>query len=226
MRPSSILKRLKACDAHHRLLIALAFALVIGLALAGHVSLIAQVFLTWDAFSLSILALAWFRMLTATPQTVRRSAKLQDSSRTVVFAVVVCSAFASLLALGFVLGTSKDLPKVKLAEHVIVSLFTVICSWVLVHTMFTLRYANAFYKRNTSKPDVYNEGLQFPDEKTPDYLDFAYFSFVIGMTCQVSDVQVSSRPMRRLALLHGLLAFVFNTAILALSVNIISGLLQ
>jgi uncharacterized membrane protein len=226
MRASSIPKRLKACDSHHRLLIALALALVIGVALAGHVSLIAHVFLTWDAFSLSILALAWFRILTANPQTARRSAKLQDSSRTVVFSVVVCSAFASLLALAFVLGTAKDLPKVKLAEHVIVSLCTVICSWLLMHTMFALRYANAFYRHVAANTGSIAEGLQFPEEKTPDYLDFAYFSFVIGMTCQVSDVQVASRSMRRLVLIHGLLAFVFNTAILALSVNIISGLLQ
>ena len=165
-------------------------------------------------------------MFTANPQNVRRSAKLQDSSRTVIFALVVGSACASLLALGFVLGTSKDLPKVKLAEHVIVALFTVICSWLLVHTMFALRYANTFYKCDASKPGGNIGGMQFPDEETPDYLDFAYFAFVIGMTCQVSDVQISSRSIRRLALVHGFLSFVFNTAILALSVNIISGLLQ
>lgn len=225
MPASSLVKRLKHCDAHHRFLIALALSAVLGLALTGHVSLMAHIFLTWDVFTVSILALAWLRMASATPQSVRRSAKLQDSSRTAIFILVIGSACASLLALGFVLGMAKSLPKIKLAEHVVLSLGTVICSWLLVHAMFALRYAHLFYAREADKTN-YAEGLQFPSETTPDYLDFAYFSFVIGMTCQVSDVQIISRRMRFLALIQGIVSFVFNAVILALSINIISGLLQ
>ena len=225
MPASSLIKRLQHCDAHHRLLIALALSAVTGIALIGHVSMMAHIFLTWDTFTVSILALAWLRMASAKPQSVRRSAKLQDSSRTVIFVFVIASACASLLALGFVLGMTKGLPKVKLAEHVVLSLGTVICSWLLVHTIFALRYANLFYLREAGKT-TFAQGLQFPSEITPDFLDFAYFSFVVGMTCQVSDVQITSRRMRLLALSHGCVSFVFNTVILALSINIISGLLQ
>ncbi len=102
----------------------------------------------------------------------------------------------------------------------------VIQSWLLIHTVFTLRYAHVFY-RSEQEADVEGSGggLIFPGGHYPDYQDFAYFSFVVGMTCQVSDVNITSRSMRRLALLHGLLSFAFNTVILALSINIISGLL-
>src|SRR5437868_105684 len=97
----SFAKRLKHCDAHHRFLIALALSAVVGLALTGHVSYMAHVFLTWDTFTVSTLILAWLRMTIATPQSVRRSAKLQDSSRTAIFILVIGSACASLFALGF-----------------------------------------------------------------------------------------------------------------------------
>ena len=101
----------------------------------------------------------------------------------------------------------------------------VFISWWLVHTIFTMRYAHMYYDTDTDdgKPKEVG-GLQFPDETEPDYLDFVYFSFVIGMTFQVSDVEISSREIRRLAWLHGLLSFGFNTAIVALSINVISGL--
>ena len=109
--------------------------------------------------------------------------------------------------------------------HLFMAVLAVIESWLLIHTVFTLRYAHVFY-RLEQEADVEGSGrgLIFPGGDNPDYEDFAYFSFVIGMTCQVSDVNITSRFMRRLALLHGLLSFAFNTVILALSINIISGL--
>ena len=101
-----------------------------------------------------------------------------------------------------------------------------VSSWFLIHTVFAMHYAHGYYHDEDEGPGFASAGgLEFPNEKEPDFLDFAYFSFVIGMTCQVSDVQVSSQGMRRLALVHGLLSFVFNTVILALSINLASGLL-
>jgi uncharacterized membrane protein len=108
----------------------------------------------------------------------------------------------------------------------VLSVLAVIVSWCLLHTVFTFRYAHLFYHNpNITRLDKQRRGVLFPDETPPDYLDFAYFAFVIGMTCQVSDVQIASRPIRHLALLHGVLSFGFNTVILALSINLISGLL-
>ena len=99
-------------------------------------------------------------------------------------------------------------------------------SWMLVHTLFALRYAHFYYHdAHKVEREHVSGGLMFPGKGSPDYLDFAYFSFVIGMTCQVSDVQISSRKMRHLAMVHGLISFAFNTAILAMFVNIVASLI-
>jgi uncharacterized membrane protein len=94
----------------------------------------------------------------------------------------------------------------------------------MVHTVFTVHYAHAYHRQmDDDQASSQAGGVEFPGEKQPDFLDFAYFSFVIGMTCQVSDVQISARRIRRLALVHGLLSFLFNTVILALTNNLASG---
>ena len=113
-----------------------------------------------------------------------------------------------------------------LPEHALLVGLTVASSWCLTHTIFTIRYAHLYYAQDDpdAPDDAPGEGLDFPDEKNPDFLDFAYFSFVIGMTFQVSDVQITARPIRRIALLHGLVSFLFNTVVLALSINLASSL--
>jgi uncharacterized membrane protein len=217
----SLFQKIADSDAHHRLLLSAGLTVAVFAALGGRVSTMAHIFVTWDFFSFCILALMWIRIIRANPQSVSQSAKLQDSSQTAIFVFVVVSACTSLLALAVLLHTAKDLSRAKLNEHILLSAATVICSWVLVHTVFALHYANVFYKACTKEGD----GLLFPEEKCPDYMDFAYFSFVIGMTSQVSDVQISSRQIRRLALVHGMVSFAFNVVIVALTINIISGLL-
>ena len=97
----------------------------------------------------------------------------------------------------------------------------VICSWFLLHTIFAYRYALLYYGDHPLDPDLHTVGLQIPNELWPDYLDFAYFSFVIGMTFQVSDIEISSRTIRRVALMHGILSFLFNTVIVALTINVV-----
>ncbi len=219
-----MIARLKNLDSHHRLIVALVIGVMTFLATQSRFALPPRVILSWDAACVTVLLLAWVRIVTADPARSRVTAKLQDSSRTVIFGSVIVAACASLFALAFLLGAAKDMSKGRLTEHVALALVTVVCSWCLVHTVFTLRYAHLFYSAG-EEPSDRREGLDFPDEKNPDYTDFAYFSFIVGMTCQVSDVQITSREIRRLALLHGLISFVFNTVVLALSINIISGLL-
>jgi uncharacterized membrane protein len=174
------------------------------------------------AFVLTLMA--WITICTANPRTIQRRARLQDSSRTFIFAFIIVAACMSLLAVILILREHKALQKTG-GLHAFMAVLAVIESWLLIHTVFTLRYAHVFY-RSEQEADVEGSGggLIFPGGDSPDYQDFAYFSFVIGMTCQVSDVNISSHSMRRLALLHGLLAFAFNTVILALSINIFSGL--
>ncbi len=100
---------------------------------------------------------------------------------------------------------------------------TLLVSWLMTHTTFAFRYAHEYYDVDPGTGIV--GGLEFPSEKRPDYLDFMYFSLVLGMTFQVSDVQITSRKFRRLAAVHGLLSFLYNTIILALTVNLAAGLL-
>ncbi len=184
-----------------------------------------RILVAWNAFAFVFLALAWVSIIFGNPQRLVHAAQLQDSSRTAIFLFVVGGAFASLLAVGLLLGAAKGLVRGPLAEHIIIAALTVVLSWCLMHTVFTLHYAHIFYVASDNAPlETDGAGLDFPQEKHPDYLDFAYFSFVVGMTCQVSDVQITSRRIRRIALVHGVLSFIFNTVILALSINLASGL--
>jgi len=105
-----------------------------------------------------------------------------------------------------------------------IAILGMLFSWLLVHSIFTVRYAHLYYGNDPEQPETHVGGLKFPSESKPDFLDFAYFSFVLGMTFQVSDVEVTSKKMRRIALFHGLLSFGYNTVIVALTINIIAGL--
>lgn len=216
------LQRLGRLDAHHRLFAALFVATITFLLVPWHLAWPIRALATWDAYTLCVLVLAWFSIVSSDPSAVARNASLQDSSRKAIFVFIVVAACASIFAVGAELGTAKGLDRAHLGEHVLFCLITIMASWVLVHTLFTLRYAHHYYSEG--KDGKADGGLNFPDEPRPDYLDFAYFSFVIGMTSQVSDVSISSQQIRRLALLHGIVSFVFNLAILGLSINIISSL--
>jgi uncharacterized membrane protein len=119
----------------------------------------------------------------------------------------------------------KGLENNLLLLHVTLSVVTIVGSWLLVHTIFASHYARAYYKTGKSLSQCKKDGLDFPSDSEPDYWDFLYFSFVIGMTSQTSDVEVTSREIRRLALLHGVLSFFFNTTIVAMTINIIAGLI-
>jgi uncharacterized membrane protein len=222
----TLLRHIGRLDSHVRQIVALALAFVTFLFFIQHGrSLIIHFIAIWDIYAIVVVLMAWVTICTANPRTIQRRARLQDSSRTLIFAFIIVAACMSLLAVILVLREHKAVQKTG-GLHLSMAALAVIESWLLIHTVFALHYAHAFY-RSEQEADVEGTGggLIFPGEHKPDYEDFAYFSFVIGMTCQVSDVNVTSRSMRRLALLHGLLSFAFNTVILALSINIISGLL-
>ncbi|MDB6172246.1 MAG: hypothetical protein JWL59_1557 [Chthoniobacteraceae bacterium] len=213
-------RRLSYLEEHHRLVICIGCALLAFIC-AMRLGLPMRMIIGWNGYAVAFLLLAWTRIITALPSTVIRVATLEHSSRKLVFTFVLTAACASLGAVAFLLGSAKDLPAAGRTGHVILAVSTVVLSWSVVHTLFTLQYAYLFYRRVGGKSSL---GLQFPEEPKPDYLDFAYFSFVIGMTSQVSDVQISSRQIRRWALLHGVVSFGFNLAIVGLSINVISGL--
>lgn len=209
-------------DAHQRLLFSLTIAGLSLLVIHGRLSWITQAVIAWVSYAGTALSLTWTTIFQAHPAEVRRQAKLQDSNRLLIYTLVVVAALVSLFAVMYLISSVQNESQRQIAAHVALALCSISCSWFLVHTLFTIHYAHVYYD-STQKGK--SGGLDFPDDEAPDYLDFAYFSFVIGMTSQVSDVQISSKPMRRLALLHGLLSFVFNALIVALTINTVSGLL-
>jgi uncharacterized membrane protein len=213
-------------DAHHRVFIGCFLAVLAFFGLYGRVAFPTELVVVWDVFALTMVVLAWIVIVTKDPYDARRNARLQDASATFLFVLVISAATVSLVAVGLLLGTAHKASHSVLAGHVVLAVTAVVLSWALVHTLFALRYAHRYFHdaRKVERHEVMG-GLIFPGKRSPDYFDFAYFSFVIGMTCQVSDVQVSSPKMRRLVLVHGLISFAFNTAILALFVNIIAGLI-
>jgi uncharacterized membrane protein len=223
--------RPKNYDARRRTLAALVVAVVVALCTVGRLSREVQLITVWNSFALTTLALAWLRIITSDALTAVRTAQIQDTSRAAIFSVVVIGALASLAAVVGVLATAKAFHGRVFLTHILLAIGTVVCSWTLLHTIFALHYAHLYYRRNDDgrdgddRDDEGGDGLEFPNTKRPDFLDFTYFSFVIGMTFQVSDVQITSPSIRRLALVHGLLSFLFNTVILALTINLASGLL-
>jgi uncharacterized membrane protein len=209
-------------DSQYRLVIALVISAIIFLLISGHHSAPVLILFTWISFASTIILMDWIIIVTSHPREVRKIAKMQDSSRTVIFLFVIAASLASMGAIIFLLKSSKGAEK---NEHILLAITAVIVSWWLVHTIFSLLYAHLYYDTDTDDGEELKEGgLDFPTKDDPDYLDFVYFSFVIGMTFQVSDVTISSRHIRRFVLLHALMSFAFNTAILALSINVISGL--
>ena len=177
----------------------------------------------WLAGVAVFLGVTGFLVSGAPPERLRRRAREIDPRTWVLTILVVAAATASLFALGFTLQKPPSESTLAMAQRLLLAGLTVIASWTLAHTAFALHYAHHFYGDGPA-PGAEDDrgGLAFPGNELPDYWDFLYFSFVIGMTCQVSDVQVTSRPMRRLTLLHGVLAFFFNTVVLALAVNLLA----
>ena len=218
-----MLEAIAKMDAHHRLLLGFVLAAVVGLSLRTHAVWTASL-ATYDTFAFAILGLIWVTV-TLTPQDeIRAVAQGQDVGRTVIFIFVIIVACAALFAVAFLIRSGKP-EEQHLSIHLLLALATIVLSWLLMHAVFGLRYAHRFYDDSAIDAEKHAGGLKFPEEDLPDYRDFAYFSFVIGMTCQVSDVDVTSREMRRLALLHGILSFGFNTVILALTINTASSFL-
>jgi uncharacterized membrane protein len=214
-------------DARHRMIYSIIAALIVWFGLRGRVQPSTQSIATWDVFALSILVLAWLTIITTPPEKLRARAQMQDVSHIVIFIFVLVAACAGLFSVGFLfLNKTVVINHPHFLVHLLMSLVAVICSWSLVHTVFGLRYAHTYYgdPDGPTGPKPHAGGLEFPGEREPDYMDFAYFSFVIGMCFQVSDVQVTSRDLRKLVLVHAMLSFGFNTVILALTINTVSAL--
>jgi uncharacterized membrane protein len=169
----------------------------------------------WDLGLALYLVLALRMMAVAQVRHIRIRAKLQDEGQFTILALTALAALASLGAIIALLGMSDQNNRDSI--HLLLGVVTILLSWTFTHIMFALHYAHEFYDQNGGK----GGGLIFPgDLHEPDYWDFVYFSFVIGMTSQVSDVAITCRPIRHTVSAHGIISFIFNVTLLALTVNI------
>lgn len=179
--------------------------------------------IVWDVFAVGMLSTSWSVLCTRTSGQIRALAKVEDGSLLYVIGIVLLASLAGLVAVMNLLSIgAQDMQKAVYAAMVISG---ILLSWFMVHTTFTYHYARVYYSDDTTTAeDIHRGGLLFPEEPAPDYLDFAYYAFTIGMTFQVSDVGTCNRQMRRLTLLHALLSFGLNTFVVALTINLIAGL--
>ena len=192
-------------------------AITVLFAAHGRDSAATNVLIGWDVGLALYLVLSFEMMARADLSHIRSRAAMQDEGALALLLLPVAAAVASLVAIFFELAFAKNaqLQGADYALHVALALATIALSWIFIHVIFALHYAHDYY----GSGDRAN-GLDFPGKEKPDYWDFVYFSFVVGMTFQVSDVQVTNRQIRRLVVTHGALSFVFNTAILAVTVNL------
>jgi len=195
-----------------RTFIAILIGIVAFFLLPGSLRLVTRLLMGWDIFIAMYLLLVYTMVLRSGLPHIRRNAVLQDDGRFLILLVTALGAFASLAAIVSELGEAHRNP-----PELIFATLTIALSWVAVHTTFALHYAHDYYRG--AKPG----GLQFPSgdqHDHADYWDFVYFSFVIGMTAQVSDVGITDKTIRRTATAHGIISFIYNTALVALMVNI------
>ncbi len=216
--PSQVARRrlprvVRAVRARPRLFLATALGIVVGLVLPSEWRTSTRLLTGWDTGVALYLALAFAAMPQADIARIRRRAALLDEDRTVFLVLTAGAALASLAAIVAQLGAKET---GHAPAHLALAIVTIALSWGFTHTIFALHYAHEFYIENRYK----DGGLAFPGKEQPDYWDFLYFSLVIGMTSQVSDVAVTAKAIRRTVTAHGVVSFFFNATLLALTVNI------
>lgn len=177
--------------------------------------------LAWDLTALLYISLIMWMIRCSTVEDCHDHAALNDEGDWVILLLVIASVAASFVCIAVELPVLK-LPHEQLWVGVFITGLTVALSWTFTHTVFTLHYANVYYRPDKDGPG----GLNFPGHREPDYRDFLYYSFVIGCASQTADVATVSRAMRHLTMVHGIVAFAFNTAVLALTINVGASLLS
>jgi uncharacterized membrane protein len=205
-------KIIRMLRARIKLVVSAAVFAAVAWLLPSEWQLVTRILVGWDAGVVFYLCILGWAIAQAEVAHIRMHAELENDGRIATLALTVAATLASIAAIIVLLGQGKEEDTLQL----LFAVATVLLSWAFVHSIFAVHYAHEFYGKGTSAG-----GLKFPGgDATPDYSDFFYFSFVIGMTFQVSDVQVTDRSIRRAVLAHGIVAFLFNVALLAIIINV------
>lgn len=206
-----------------RLFTGLACGLVVWPFLAG-LPQVPRFIIAWDCTAAVFLALSGWYFFSDHVGRMEHDAESQEEGEWTLFAGMLVASGVSLVAIFSAFSDLSHMPPDTRGARVALVAVTLVLSWLMTQIIFAYRYAHEYYSRPRLGQDIVG-GLVFPGTPRPDYLDFVYFALVLGMTFQVSDVAITASLMRRLAALHGLVGFVFNTVILALTINLAAGLL-
>lgn len=203
-----------------RLIVAIIAGIVVGLVLPLQWNTVTRALISWNVTVWSYLVLMAWLMMRASHSKVRMIAEQEDKSAVIILAIMSVAALVSLAAIVLELSTVKNLDLSNRLAHYAFTAATVFGSWLLVGTLFTFHYARLYYRSPLTL-----RALRFPENETnPDYWDFLYFSFTIGVAAQTSDISVMNRSMRKTVLAQSILSFLFNAAILGLTINIAASL--
>ena len=206
---------------HIKLLTSIAAGVVLFFVLPVHLSVMARVLVSWNGGAILFLVWVFVWMSGCTAEQLYMKYKEEDETAALILVVVTCAALLSLVAIVLLLSTVKQVAGTERALHIGLAALTVMSSWLLVPTMFTLHYADAFYSADDD-----DRPLLFPQTVRPVFWDFAYFSFTIAAACQTADVSTANTSIRKTVLAHSVIAFIFNASILGFAVNISAGLLS
>ncbi|PNG25577.1 DUF1345 domain-containing protein [Methylocella silvestris] len=184
--------------------------------------------ISWNVGALLYFLLSTVLILRATPESMRWRAKESDEGRFFILVVTCLAATASMAAIVAQLGSTQEMQGTRKGLHIALAGATIVSSWFFIHLTFALHYAHEYFDELDEEPGRDPKlagGLEFPGTEDPDYFDFLYFSFIIGVASQTADVQITGKEMRRVSLVHSIIAFFFNSAVLALTINIAAGLI-
>jgi uncharacterized membrane protein len=239
--------------ARKRFVIAIVIGVVVGFLTPADLDVVSRALLGWNAAIVGYLGLVLNSIAGAGPRRIRQQAQLLDDGRVLMLCFSILAAVASIGAIVVELSSAKDAVGLAKAGRLGLAGGTILCSWTFIHTVFALHYAHEYYLERklagaedgeidafdfdhdgdvddddaqiaSEGPDDPRGGLIFPGTQQPVYMDFFYFSFIVGVAAQTADVELSTRAMRRISLAHSILAFFFNTAILALTINLAAGM--
>lgn len=180
--------------------------------------------LAWDVFCAVFFLTIMPMMRCSDTETMKNRAETQDEGQGVILGLVIVASAAAIAAIAAELSAAKMDHGMLKVLRVALAFGTVAASWLFVHLIFALHYAHEFYAPKDEDPSLTQGGLSFPGEETPDYWDFLHFAVIIGVAAQTADVAFTSHELRRIGTVHGVVAFTFNTVVLALTINLVAGL--
>jgi uncharacterized membrane protein len=212
-------KHLRSTPAGIRVAITASIGVAVGAIVSAFTSWQAAILIGWDAAAMCLIVWIWLAVAKLSASESKSHASREDPSIRLSELVVLSSGVALLAAVGLVLIRAGQAVGGTKAYLIALGVLSVALSWTVVHTVFTLRYARCFYSRPVG-------GIDFNEDDPPTYLDFAYLALTIGMTFQVSDTNLTSKPIRRTALVHAMFSYLFGAVIIALVINVVSSLLH